>query len=147
MRTLSKTSELNDTYFHTYLQLIIFIMLVGVICMTPNLLLIDYRNLFGPLDNQTLVRVILCIRTFGNVCNFFLCMEAILFLYITEKIFKAQPKMDDVGMAECFVFFTVTLSAGLTLLAFSVGPLHHYFLIKYTGLPFDFSQKYLLDSG
>ena len=120
-------------------------MLVGVICMTPNLFLIDYRNLFGPLDNQTLVRVILCIRKFGNVCNFFLCMEAILFCYITEKIFKAQPNMDDVGMAECFSFFTVTLSAGLTLIAYSIGPLHHEFLIKYTGLPLDFSTKYLMN--
>ena len=121
-------------------------MMVGVICMTPNLFMIVQRNLFGPIDDPFLVRLILCIRTFGNFCNFFLCMEAILFWYITEKILKAQPKMDDVGMAECFMFFTVTLSAGLTLLAYSVGPLHHYFLIKYTGLPFDFSQKYLLDS-
>ena len=73
-------------------------------------------------------------------------MAAIVFWYITEKIFKTQPKMDDVGMAECFVLFTVTLSAGLKLLAYTVGSLHHYFLIKYTGLPFDFSQKYLMDS-
>ena len=120
-------------------------MLVGVICMTPNLFLINYRNLFGPIDNLKLVHVILCIREFGNFCTTLLCMEAILFWYITEKIFKTQPKMDAVGMAECFAFFTVTLSAGLTLIAYSIGPLHHEFLIKYTGLPLDFSTKYLMN--
>ena len=132
-------------FFFYLLQLFIFSMLVGVICLTPNLFLIDYRNLFGPIDNQTLVHVILCIREFGNFCTALLCMEAILFWYITEKIFKTQPKMDAVGMAECFAFFTVTLSAGLTLIAYSIGPLHHEFLIKYTGLPLDFSTKYLMN--
>ena len=120
-------------------------MLIGIICLTPNLFLIDYRNLFGPINNKTLVHVILCIREFGHFCTLLLTMEAILFWYITEKIFKTQPEMDDVGMAECFTFFTVTLSAGLTLIAYSIGPLHHEFLIKYTGLPLDFSTKYLMN--
>ena len=48
-------------------------------------------------------------------------------------------------MAQCFEFFTITYSAGLTLIAYSIGPLYHDFLIKYTGMPYDFSQKYLMD--
>ena len=54
--------------------------------------------------------------------------------------------MDAVGMAECISFFTVSISAGMTFLVSSVGYNYHLRLIRYTGLPPDFNEKYLIDT-
>ena len=73
-------------------------------------------------------------------------IEAILVWYVTEVALKNQYKMDEVGMIECCNFFTVVLSAGLTFLRFNVGKNFHQSLEKYTGLPLDFSDKYLVQT-
>ena len=65
--------------------------------------------------------------------------------YVTEVALKNQYEMDEVGMIECCIFFTMVLSAGLTFLICSVGKGFHQNLEKYTGLPLDFSDKYLIN--
>ena len=112
-------------------------MMIGVICTIPHLFLINYRNLFGPIQSQRLIKVILFIRTFGNICNFFITLEILLTWYIFEKVLKSQPEMEEVGMAECFTFFTVVISIGLTLISIGVGPVFYKNLKKYNGLPKD----------
>ena len=110
-------------------------MMIGVICTIPNLFLVNYRNLFGPIESQLLIKSILCIRTFGNICNFFITLEILLTWYIIEKVLKSKPEMEEVGMAECFTFFTVVISIGLTLISMSVGPVFRDYLRKYNGWP------------
>ena len=66
--------------------------------------------------------------------------------YVTEVALKNQYEMDEVGMIECFNFFTMVLSAGLTFLIYSVGKGFHQNLEKYTGLPLDFSDRYLINT-
>ena len=74
---------------------------------------------------------------FWNICNFFITLEILLTWYIIEKVLKSKPEMEEVGMAECFTFFTVVISIGLTLISISVGPYFHNYLLKYNGLPFN----------
>ena len=73
-------------------------------------------------------------------------IEAVLVWYVTEIALKNQYEMDEVGMIECCIFFTVVLSAGLTILIYSVGKHFHQSLEKYTGLPLNFSDKYLINT-
>ena len=71
-------------------------------------------------------------------------IEVVLVWYVTEVALKNQYEMDEVGMIECCNFFGVVLSAGLTILIYSVGKHFHQSLEKYTGLPLDFNDKYLV---
>ena len=71
-------------------------------------------------------------------------IEGFLVWYIIEIIFKNQCEFDEIGMAQCLKFFTVTLSAGMAFLVSNVGASYHEWLIKFVGLPLDFSEKYLV---
>ena len=71
-------------------------------------------------------------------------IEGYLVWYICEKVFKNQYEFDQIGMAECLKFFTVTLSTGMTFLVSSVEKIYHEWLIRFVGLPLDFSEKYLV---
>ena len=116
---------------------------MSIIQTAPTMYLMAYRNLYGPLQNQTLVTGILSIRAFGQVCDLFVKIELILVWYITEIVFENKYEMDEAGMAECIMFFTVTLSTGITALVSSVGKGFHLLIQRYTGLPIDFTEKYL----
>ena len=71
-------------------------------------------------------------------------VEALLVWYIGEMVFKNHCEIDDIGTAQCLEFFTVTLSAGMTFLVSSVGKVYHEWIVKFVGLPLDFSEKYLV---
>ena len=71
-------------------------------------------------------------------------IEAFLIWYICEVVFKNQCEFDEIGMAECLKFFTVTLSVGMAFLVSNVGTSYHEWLIRFVGLPLDFSEKYLV---
>ena len=73
-------------------------------------------------------------------------IEALLVWYIVEIIFKNQYEFDEIGTAQCLKFFTVTLSTGITFLVFSVGEVYHEWIIRFIGLPLDFSEKYLVNT-
>ena len=73
-----------------------------------------------------------------------LFIEAFLVWYICEKVFKNQYEFDEIGTAQCLKFFTVTESTGMTFLVSSVEKIHHEWLIRFVGLPLDFSEKYLV---
>ena len=117
---------------------------MSIIQTAPTMYLMAYRNLYGPLQNQTLVTGILSIKAFGQVCDLFVKIELILVWYITEIVFENKYEMDEAGMAECIMFFTVTLSTGIAILVSSVGFGLHKLIQRYTGLPIVFSEKYLI---
>ena len=71
-------------------------------------------------------------------------IEGFLVWYIVEMIFRNQYEFDEIGMAECLKFFTVTLSTGMTFLVSRVEKMYHEWLIRFVGLPLDFSEKYLV---
>ena len=71
-------------------------------------------------------------------------IEGFLVWYIVELIFKNECEFDEIGMAQCLKFFTVTLSAGMVFLVSSVGKGYHEWLSRFVGLPLDFSEKYLV---
>ena len=48
-------------------------------------------------------------------------IEAFLVWYICEVVFKNQYEFDEIGMAECLKFFTVTLSARMAFLCPMLG--------------------------
>ena len=119
---------------------------MSIIETGPTMYLMAYRNLYGPLQNQFLVTGILSSRVFGQVCYLFVRIELILVWYITEIVFENKYEMDEVGMAECIMFFTITLSTGITVLVSSIGKGFHKNIQRYTGLPIDFGKKYLTNS-
>ena len=74
-------------------------------------------------------------------------IEGILVWYTVEMIFENRYEFDEIGTGQCLKFFTVTLTAGMTFLVSSVGKSHHEWLLKFVGLPLDFSEKYLVYIG
>ena len=118
--------------------------IISIIKSIPLTVFMIYRNIFGPIQNQNLVIGILCIGVCGNVayCLFFL--ESIFIWYITEKEFNIQVKMDEIGMAQCLLFFNTTWAFGLTFLISDVGYIFHQHLTRYTGFPLDLNEKYLI---
>ena len=81
---------------------------------------------------------------FGQISAIMTMIEGFLAWYICEKVFKNQYEFDEIGTAQCLKFFTVTMSTGMTFLVSSVGKMHHEWLLRFVGLPLDFSEKYLV---
>ena len=117
---------------------------MSILQTVPTIYLMAYRNLHGPLQNQTLVTGILSIKSFGQVCYLLISTELIIVWYMTEIVFENNYEMDEVGMAECIMFFTFTWSTGIAILVSNVGTGFHKLIQRYTGLPIDFSEKYLI---
>ena len=122
-------------------------MVIVIIQSGPEMFLLFHRNVIGPLKSIDLTNGILCIKLFGNICNTLLMTEALLAWYSLEKILKNQCEMDNVGTAECFNFFTVSISAGLAFLLGSVDINHFKDLERQLGYPLDLSKIYTVDTG
>ena len=129
------------------LQLLSFSMVIVIIQSGPEMFLLFHRNVIGPLTSIDLTNGILCIKLFGNICNTLLMTEALLAWYSLEKILKNQCEMDNVGTAECFNFFTVSISAGLAFLLGNVDINHFKDLERQLGYPLDLSKIYTVDTG
>ena len=124
-------------------MLISFGMIIFIITLVPITILMVHRNVFGPLQNETIFSGLLLIQTFGKMTIMMLTIVGVFVWYMTEIVFKNQCEMDEVGMAECIKFFIVSLSAGLTFLISSVGYGYHQVCIRYIGLPLD-TPEYLI---
>jgi len=122
-------------------------MVIVIIQSGPEMFLLFHRNVIGPLTSIDLTNGILCIKLFGNICNTLLMTEALLAWYSLEKILKNQCEMDNVGTAECFNFFTVSISAGLAFLLGNVDINHFKDLERQLGYPLDLSKIYTVDTG
>ena len=122
-------------------------MVIVIIQSGPEMFLLFHRNVIGPLTSIDLTNGILCIKLFGNICNTLLMTEALLAWYSLEKILKNQCEMDNVGTADCFNFFTVSISAGLAFLLGSVDINHFKDLERQLGYPLDLSKIYTVDTG
>ena len=120
---------------------------IVIIQSGPEMFLLFHRNVLGPLTSIDLINGILWIKLFGHLCNTLLMTEALLAWYIIEKILKNQCAMDNVGTAECFNFFTVSISAGLTFLVGSVDIIHFRDLERQLGYPLDLSNIYTVNTG
>ena len=122
-------------------------MVIVIIQSGPEMFLLFHRNVIGPLTSIDLTNGILCIKLFGNICNTLLMTEALLAWYSIEKILKNQYEIDNIGTAECFNFFTVSISAGLAFLLGSVDINHFKDLERQLGYPLDLSKIYTVDTG
>ena len=122
-------------------------MVIVIIQSGPEMFLLFHRNVIGPLTSIDLTNGILCIKLFGNICNTLLMTKALLAWYSLEKILKNQCEMDNVGTADCFNFFTVSISAGLAFLLGSVDINHFKDLERQLGYPLDLSKIYTVDTG
>ena len=100
------------------------------------------RNIFGPIQNQSLVFGILCILECGNIAYSLFFFEGIFIWYITAKGFNIQVKMDEIGMAQCLLFFNSLWVFGLTFLISYVGTTFHRNLIRYGGFPLESEKTY-----
>ena len=126
--------------------LISFGTMINIFQSVPALLLIIYRNIFGPLDNLNLVIATRTITTFGRISFVMTVLSEYLVWYIIEKIFKNQIEIDEIGTVECIIFFNITLSIGLTFLQCSVGQSFHQALERFVGIPLDFGEKRLVQT-
>ena len=105
-----------------------------------------YRNIFGPIQNHSLVFGILCIAEWSNIAYCLFFFEGIFIWYITAKDFNIQVKMDEIGMAQCLLFFNSLWAFGLTVLVSYVGTTFHQNLIRYAGFPLDSEKTYLVNT-
>ena len=126
-------------------RLISFNMLVGIIFTITNMILMTYRNLFGPFDNLTFVMILVSIQVFGRIAFVINLIKGFFVWYLTEKVMKNMCHIDLNGMVECIHFFTIVLSAGITLIIISCGQIQHDQFKRFTGLPLDFTHKFLYD--
>ena len=126
-------------------ELISFWMIMCIIMLLPTTILTTYRNIFGPLPSIFGTQILLSVLKFAQISTVMIGLEGSLVWYIGEMVYENQYEMDEIGMAECLKFFTVTLSSGMTILVSSVGEQYHEDLLSFVGLPLDFSEKYLVN--
>ena len=126
-------------------ELISFLMIMCIIMLLPTTILMTYRNIFGPLPSIFGTQILLSVLKFAQISTVMIGLEVSLVWYICEMVYENQYEMDEIGMAECLKFFTVTLSSGMTILVSSVEEKYHEYLLSFVGLPLDFSEKYLVN--
>ena len=126
-------------------ELISFSMIMCIIMLLPTTILMTYRNIFGPLPSIFGTQILLSVLKFAQISTVMIGLEGSLVWYIGKMVYENQYEMDEIGMAECLKFFTVTLSSGMTILVSSVGEKYHEYLLSFVGLPLDFSEKYLVN--
>ena len=126
-------------------ELISFSMIMCIIMLLPTTILMTYRNIFGPLPSIFGTQILLSVLKFAQISIVMIGLEVSLVWYICEMVYENQYEMDEIGMAECLKFFTVTLSSGMTILVSSVEEKYHEYLLSFVGLPLDFSEKYLVN--
>ena len=126
-------------------ELISFLMIMCIIMLLPTTILMTYRNIFGPLPSIFGTQILLSVLKFAQISTVMIGLEGSLVWYIGEMVYENQYEMDEIGMAECLKFFTVTLSSGMTILVSSVEEKYHEYLLSFVGLPLDFSEKYLVN--
>ena len=120
--------------------------IVSIIQSAPLTVFMMYRNIFGPIQNKSLVYGILCIQDFGNIAYCLFFFEGTFIWYITAKDFKIQVKMDEIGMAQCLIFFNSLWAFGLMFLTSNVGITFHQNLTRYAGFPLDSEKTYLVNT-
>ena len=118
--------------------------IVSIIQSVPLTVFMVYRNIFGPIQNKSLVYGILCVQDCGNIAYCLFFFEGIFIWYITAKDFNFRVKMDDIGMAQCLLFFNSLWAFGLVFLTSNVGRTFHHNLTRYAGFPLDFEKTYLV---
>ena len=126
-------------------ELISFLMIMCIIMLLPTTILMTYRNIFGPLPSIFGTQILLSVLKFAQISIVMIGLEVSLVWYICEMVYENQYEMDEIGMAECLKFFTVTLSSGMTILVSNVEEKYHEYLLSFVGLPLDFSEKYLVN--
>ena len=120
--------------------------IVSIIQSAPLTVFMMYRNIFGPIQNKSLVYGILCIQDFGNIAYCLFFFEGTFIWYITAKDFNIQVKMDEIGMAQCLIFFNSLWAFGLMFLTSNVGITFHQNLTRYAGFPLDFGKTNLVST-
>ena len=126
-------------------MLLSFGMIIVIVTVVPSTILMVQRNVFGPLQNENFVYGLLSIQTFGKIYTMMLMIVLVLSWYMIEMVFKNQCQMDEVGIAECIIFFIFSLSAGLTFLVSIVENGFHQKCIRYLGLPLD-KPEYIINT-
>ena len=87
-----------------------------------------------------------CVLKVGYISISMTIIQAFLVWYIGEMVLKNHYEIDEIGTAQCLKFFTVTLSTGMTFLVSNVGKVYHECILRFVGLPLDFSEKYLVNT-
>ena len=120
--------------------------IVSIIQSAPLTVFMVYRNIFGPIQDGNLVYGVLCIADIGNIAYCLFFFEGIFIWYITAKDFSIQVKMDEIGMAQCLLFFNSLWAFGVMCLTSTVGITFHQNLTRYAGFPLDFEKTYLVNT-
>ena len=135
---------LHSDHWNLLDTLISFGTIIDIFQSVPTLILVTYRNIFGPPDNLNLIFATFTITTFGRISYVITFLSEYLVWYIIEKVLKDQNEFDEIGTVECIIFFNIVLSGGLTFLVSSVAYNFHQVLRRFSGLPLDFGEKYLV---
>ena len=102
-------------------------------CWTlPYLILVTYRNLFGPLGATSAMIMNSC-KIFGSLCCLVTFFEIMLVWYILKMVLKIIPHMDDKNWAKLLIVVNVLIISSVTYIMMIKGRKMQYYSILHTG--------------
>ena len=120
----------NNTY--STFQLCSFYMAVCFCWTLPYLILVTYRNLFGPLGATSAMIMNSC-KIFGSLCCLVTFFEIMLVWYILKMVLKIIPHMDDKNWAKLLIVVNVLIISSVTYIMMVKGRKMQYYSILHTG--------------
>ena len=81
-------------------------MAICIVWTIPYLLLVTYRNLFGPLDQSSALVLNFC-KLFGSLCCLITFFEIMLVWYVIKMVLKFIPRMADNEWAKVLGLFNI----------------------------------------
>ena len=122
-------------------------MAVCIFWTLPYLILVTYRNLFGPLGATSAMIMNSC-KIFGSLCCLVTFFEIMLVWYIIKIVLKVIPHMDDKNWAKLLILFNVLIVSSVTYIMMIKGRKMQNYLILHTGgypkNELDFPEKYIV---
>ena len=107
-------------------------MAVCVAWTLPYLVLVTYRNLFGPLNTICAIIMNFC-KIFGTLCCLVTFNEIMLVWYYIKMVLKFIPNMADKDWAKILIYFNLLTMSSVTYIMMAKGIKMQNYMILHTG--------------
>ena len=113
-------------------QLCSFYMAICIAWTIPYLLLVTYRNIFGPLDQSSAIVLNFC-KLFGSLCCLITFFEINLVWYVIKMVLKFIPRMADKEWAKVLGLFNILSMSSVAYIMLARGRKVQDYIIRHTG--------------
>ena len=107
-------------------------MAICIAWTVPYLLLITYRNIFGPLE-QSSAKVLNFCKLFGSLCCLVTFFEINLVWYVIKMVLKFIPRMADKEWAKVLGLFNILSMSSVAYIMLARGKKMQDYIIRHTG--------------